>query len=438
MRQVEDNDEASHNELPLAAAEQLVAYEEAKAAERSLTPETPIEAAQRERLSIGWACVDLLHRVWPDLNRPSQLANEDPPPRILGDFRIVRELGRGGMGTVFEAEQISMGRRVALKVLPFAALVQDKSLQRFRNEVRAAAALDDPHIVSIYSVGEERGVHFFAMQLIRGQTLADAITQLRNAEQAKSRPADSPIDHTLLTMNSGQAIKQASENSQNDRFGPRPAIIDEEGNSESGLPRLADRAASRSSIAPPRDWAFKPAEALQHAHDLGVLHRDIKPSNLMLDAEGQLYITDFGLARIEADAGVTMTGDIIGTLRYMAPEQALAKRVVIDQRADIYSLGATLYELLTLQPAFGETDRAELLKQIAFEEPRPLRKIDLAFRWNWKRLFSRRWPSFQTNGIKRHSCWPMICERFWKTGRSRPSRRPSRIECGNGRGGIKW
>jgi tetratricopeptide (TPR) repeat protein len=107
-----------------------------------------------------------------------------------------------------------------------------------------------------------------------------------------------------------------------------------------------------------------------------VLHRDIKPGNLMLDVEGKLYVTDFGLARIEADAGLTMTGDLIGTLRYMSPEQALAKRVVIDQRADIYSLGATLYELLTLQPAFGEADRSELLKQIAFEEPKPLRKLD--------------------------------------------------------------
>ena len=118
------------------------------------------------------------------------------------------------------------------------------------------------------------------------------------------------------------------------------------------------------------------AEALQHAHDLGVLHRDIKPGNLLLDADGKLYVSDFGLARIEADVGITRTGDIVGTLRYMAPEQALAKRVVIDHRADVYSLGATLYELLTLQPAFGETDRSELLKQIAFEEPRPLRKLD--------------------------------------------------------------
>ena len=117
------------------------------------------------------------------------------------------------------------------------------------------------------------------------------------------------------------------------------------------------------------------AEALQHAHDQGVLHRDIKPGNLMLDAEGQLYITDFGLARIETDVGVTMTGDLIGTLRYMSPEQALAKRIVIDQRSDIYSLGATLYELLTLRPLFDGANRQELLKQIAFEDPLKLRQI---------------------------------------------------------------
>ncbi len=120
------------------------------------------------------------------------------------------------------------------------------------------------------------------------------------------------------------------------------------------------------------------AEALQHAHDLGVLHRDIKPGNLMLDADAQLHITDFGLARIEADAGVTMTGDILGTLRYMSPEQALAKRVVIDQRSDIYSLGVTLYELLTLQPAFSGNDRQSLLQQIAFEEPKLPTRINRA------------------------------------------------------------
>ena len=118
------------------------------------------------------------------------------------------------------------------------------------------------------------------------------------------------------------------------------------------------------------------ASALQHAHDQGVIHRDIKPANLLLDTSATLYVADFGLARIESDVGVTMTGDLIGTLRYMAPEQAIAKRGVVDHRADIYSLGVTLYELLTLQPAYRAEDRRQLLKQIAFEEPTRLRRID--------------------------------------------------------------
>ena len=268
------------------------------------------------------------------------------------------------MGTVFEAEQLSMGRRVALKVLPFAALAHEKSLQRFRNEVRAAAALDHPHIVSIYSVGEERGVHYYAMQLIRGQSLAELIHELRGQNSSsksfplRQRQGEGDSDNASTTAldaklpSATTRIELAASNTVND--------------SRQAAERY--RAVARLGI--------QAAEALQHAHDQGVLHRDIKPSNLMLDADRQLYVADFGLARIESDPALTTTGDLIGTLRYMAPEQALAKRVVIDHRADVYSLGATLYELLTLQPAFGETDRSELLKQIAFEEPRPPRKLD--------------------------------------------------------------
>jgi tetratricopeptide (TPR) repeat protein len=120
------------------------------------------------------------------------------------------------------------------------------------------------------------------------------------------------------------------------------------------------------------------AEALEHAHQLGVIHRDIKPGNLLVDSRGNLWITDFGLAHCQSQASLTMTGDLVGTLRYMSPEQALARRVVVDHRTDVYSLGATLYELLTLELAFSGTDRQELLRQIAFEEPRPLRKISKA------------------------------------------------------------
>ncbi len=288
---------------------------------------------------------------------PANGRSQTPPPQQLGSFQIIRELGRGGMGTVFEAEQLSMGRRVALKVLPFATLADEKSLQRFRNEVRAAAALDHPNIVSIYSVGEERGVHFYAMQLIRGQTLADVISESRTVRQrdelAKANTDDVlTIDSSVTHPRSTKAEVQA-----------RISTVAESR-------RSSDRYRSAARLG------IQAAEALQHAHDQGVLHRDIKPGNLMLDAEGQLYITDFGLARIEADAGMTMTGDVIGTLRYMAPEQALAKRGIVDHRADIYSLGATLYELLALEPAFGETDRADLLRQIACDEPLPLRKVD--------------------------------------------------------------
>ncbi len=117
------------------------------------------------------------------------------------------------------------------------------------------------------------------------------------------------------------------------------------------------------------------AEALEHAHDQGVIHRDIKPSNLLVDVEGNLWVTDFGLAQVQSGAALTATGDVLGTLRYMSPEQALAKRPLVDQRSDVYSLGATLYELLTLEPAFPGRDRQELLRQIAFEEPRLPRRL---------------------------------------------------------------
>jgi hypothetical protein len=118
------------------------------------------------------------------------------------------------------------------------------------------------------------------------------------------------------------------------------------------------------------------AEALEHAHQLGVIHRDVKPANLLLDAAGRLWVADFGLAHYQAQPGLTLTGDLVGTLRYMSPEQALAQRAAVDARTDIYSLGCTLYELLTLEPAYNGRSREELLRQIAFEEPRPLRRLN--------------------------------------------------------------
>src|SRR5262249_8162914 len=120
------------------------------------------------------------------------------------------------------------------------------------------------------------------------------------------------------------------------------------------------------------------AAALEDAHGLGVVHRDVKPANLMLDGQGHLWVTDFGLAPLQSQAGATMAGGLVGTVRYMSPEQALGQRGLVDHRTDVYALGVTLYELLTLDPAFPGSDRQDLLRRIAQEEPLPPRRLNRA------------------------------------------------------------
>jgi serine/threonine protein kinase/WD40 repeat protein len=271
----------------------------------------------------------------------------------LGDYRIVREIGHGGMGVVYEAVQLSLGRRVALKILPFAAALDARQLQRFKNEAQAAALLHHTNIVPIHGVGVERGIHYYAMQFIEGKTLAALIEEFRQKAGLKT------VNGTVINS----AADVATETPR------QPATV-----SPSSERASANLAFCRMAAG----LGVQAAEALEHAHQSGVIHRDVKPGNLLVDGRGNLWITDFGLAHMQSHAALTMTGDLVGTLRYMSPEQALAKRVIVDHRTDVYSLGATLYELLTLEPVFRGSDRQELLRQIAFEEPRKPRCLDRA------------------------------------------------------------
>jgi serine/threonine-protein kinase len=298
-------------------------------------------------------------------------AHNDGLTGTLGDFRLLREVGRGGMGVVYEAEQISLGRRVALKVLPFAAALDAKQLQRFRNEAQAAAHLIHQNIVPVYYVGCERGVHFYAMQFIDGHTLAAVIQELRGVrgveDGAWSGERGATQDGRVANQVSGSASNAIAEPQSTASYGgPQPAAP------LSSTPPAAALSTERSNRSPAffrtvANLGMQAAEALEHAHQLDVIHRDIKPGNLLVDMNGHLWITDFGLARLGGDAGLTMTGDLLGTIRYMSPEQALAKRVTVDARTDIYSLGVTLYELLALEPAHNGKNREEVLRQIAFD-----------------------------------------------------------------------
>ncbi len=315
---------------------------------------------------------------------PSPAAAPDPAPDLspLGDYRIIREIGRGGMGVVYEAVQLTLGRRVALKVLPFAAALDPRHLQRFHNEAHAAAHLHHTHIVPVFGVGCERGVHYYVMQFIEGQSLATLIASLRReagkaAGTDGSRPS-SPPGATRLVAPGREALPGAAGSMTDQPTGPLEPWPAPPPAAETPPPAVFATAGSnrRTFFRAIAQLGIQAAEALEHAHQSGVIHRDIKPANLLIDGHGHLWVTDFGLAQFQGGARLTMTGDVLGTLRYMSPEQAQIKIGPVDHRTDIYALGATLYELLTLEPAFPGAERQEVIRQVAFEEPKRPR------RWN--------------------------------------------------------
>lgn len=300
------------------------------------------------------------------------------PLRTIGEFTLIREIGRGGMGVVYEATQASLDRRVALKTLPVSGRMDQRQIQRFQNEARAAAQLQHPNIVPVFSIGTEAGIHYYAMQLIPGHDLAHFIRHAKTLLESPRAPrsGDTPkfapgttaqvLQPTpgVLRTGTDSAVAEGSTLSV-----PLSGFIDMMADHKSSV---ADRKAFESIL----QIGIQAAEALHFAHQLGIVHRDIKPSNLMLDNEGKLWVTDFGLAQIQGAGALTMTGEVIGTLRYMSPEQPLGQRVLVDQRTDVYSLGVTLYELLTFRKAFGGDTPKEIIRQVCFDEPVSIRRLN--------------------------------------------------------------
>ena len=295
-------------------------------------------------------------------NHPARLDTGLSRGDRLGEFELVREIGRGGMGVVYEAVQTGLNRRVAVKVLPAGFAADQTRLRRFTVEAQAAAAVAHPNIVPVYAVGEDRGIHFYAMRLVDGVAL-DALAAGVATETAPPPPGEtqSYVPASGFPNGSGSVVPAVPP-------GMNPAA---------DLVKLAatDRRAYHRNIA---RLGADVARALDHAHQNGVVHRDIKPANLLLDRGGHVWVTDFGLAQFADGPTVTRTGSTIGTLRYMSPEQAGGDRRRLDHRTDIYSLAATLYELLTGRPAFPSDEPAVLLRQIVHDDPLPLREADPA------------------------------------------------------------
>lgn len=367
---------ANHPELKNELKEFFDCYREVEQLAGQLRPlPTQSDAPLQSRFSPAIPSNDSILSV----EGPAAIQSPDVPPEEtvqsslgqLGDFQLLREIGRGGMGVVYEADQISLRRRVALKILPFAAAIDSRQLQRFQNEALAAAHLRHPHIVPVYAVGSDRGVHFYAMQFIDGQSLAALIGELRktddtsdpsphaNPQGQRSIPRTSP---SAQTLKSGRLSPSASRSSPSGAIWPTATstVVSLSQNRNTG---------NRNYFLGVASLCRQAALGLEHAHLMGVVHRDIKPANLLLDSHGQIWITDFGLALMANDVALTLSGEMLGTLRYASPEQALGQRRLVDHRCDIYSLGATLYELLTLKPIFEGHDRHEILAQIRDSEP---------------------------------------------------------------------
>ncbi len=279
----------------------------------------------------------------------------------IGEFEIVRRIGAGGMGVVYLARETTSGGMVALKVFS-AAMTREKTRQRFLREAESAARLDHPNIVAVRYIHSDEDLCYYAMEYIEGWPLSRVLQWLPTLREppeallevlAHLGPESQPIDTEAKTV-----------------IGERPDSA--AGGAGETRPIESDIARKPAYIRQVATMMRDIARALHYAHGRGVIHRDIKPDNLLLDRNGQLHLTDFGLARIMDEESITLTGELMGTPLYMSPEQVAAGRIGMDHRTDIYSLGVVMYQLLCLQPPYQAATREGLLRAIAVHQPAAL------------------------------------------------------------------
>ena len=328
--------------------------------------------------------------------------DEGPSPDRLGDYVIRRRIGGGGMGVVYEAERESLKSRVALKVIHPRFRADPKYLRRFNAEARLAAGLHHTNIVGVFDYGEHDGICYYAMQFIDGQPLDHVVADLRCLRQDRTHAEGLLGLDAILTLSPGEVSHVPSvavrglltgqfdvatarvgseeatqplgtfDSSSSERARDLPDAAEIAGLSTLGSSSLGGSGEGRYFREIARLGA-QVADAMEYAHRRGVLHRDIKPSNLLLDALGNIWVTDFGLAKLEQGEDLSQSRELVGTLRYMAPERLRGNS---DRRGDIYSLGATLYELLALRPPFEESDNFRLMEQLRNDAPVPPRYVD--------------------------------------------------------------
>ena len=295
---------------------------------------------------------------------------ESSSRKLLGDFELHEEIGRGGMGTVYRAWQRSLQRVVAVKVLRSQVSASSNSIVRFQREAQAAAKLHHPHIVPIFALSEQDGLYYYAMELVGGSGL-NAVIDAQRLDQGNKPVPPSEAETVGLDRPAATMTKN-------------PSTADTQPLAGDTSPADSDVSSSGASETPTKNeerFAYiaeqmaHVADALQYAHDQGVIHRDIKPHNLLFGTDGQLRISDFGLARLLEQPGVTVTGELIGSPLYMAPEQLRgeASDPRTGHHSDIYALGATLYEWLTLVPPYPGDTREQVISKILTTEALPLR-----------------------------------------------------------------